>query len=71
MLRVFAASLGLAIFCSPLAFADANHLPPPTTVLVVQCSKSKITVKNPDSTWDRSKFRCDDGQVRVGDQRHQ
>jgi hypothetical protein len=67
MPRIFAASLGLVIFCPTLASADGDHLPPPETMLVAQCSKSKITIKNPDSVWNQTKFRCDDGQVRVGD----
>jgi hypothetical protein len=67
MLRLLAAGFALAIiFCGQLNAEDVQRpLPPQKIRMVVQCPKSKLMIDNPDSVWNETKFRCEDGQVRI------
>jgi hypothetical protein len=72
MLRLFAASVALAAFSWVSSNATEADPPKQSVRLVAQCSKSKITIENPDTVWNSETFRCDsNGQIRVGKQKTQ
>jgi hypothetical protein len=72
MLRLLATGfvLSTAAVCSS-ANSSEFYQPRSVTIgdrnvrLVVECSQSRLTIDNPDDTWNHMEFRCDNGQIRV------